>query len=70
MGTVVPETCWAYKKYNKIISNICIWCSQAHNQRGISGYIAPTVYLAAPTRNMQNTQDKHVDQPTKKCVAP
>ena len=22
MGIVVPETCWAYKKYNKIISNI------------------------------------------------
>jgi len=22
MGTVVPETCWAYKKYNKIISGI------------------------------------------------
>jgi len=20
MGTVVPETCWAYKKHNKIIS--------------------------------------------------
>jgi len=22
MGIVVPETCWAYKKYNKIISGI------------------------------------------------
>jgi len=22
MGIVVPETCWAYKKYNKIISDI------------------------------------------------
>jgi len=22
MGIVVPETCWAYKKYNKIISSI------------------------------------------------
>ena len=22
IGTVVPETCWAYKKYNKIISGI------------------------------------------------
>jgi len=22
MGTVVPETCWAYKKYKKIISGI------------------------------------------------
>jgi len=22
MGTAVPETCWAYKKYNKIISDI------------------------------------------------
>jgi len=21
-GIVVPETCWAYKKYNKIISGI------------------------------------------------
>jgi len=24
MGIVVPETCWAYKKYNKIISNNCL----------------------------------------------
>jgi len=22
MGIVVPETCWAYKKYNKIASDI------------------------------------------------
>jgi len=22
MGIVVPETCWAYKKYNKIISGM------------------------------------------------
>jgi len=22
MGIVMPETCWAYKKYNKIISGI------------------------------------------------
>jgi len=22
MGIVMPETCWAYKKYNKIISDI------------------------------------------------
>jgi len=22
IGIVVPETCWAYKKYNKIISGI------------------------------------------------
>ena len=22
MGIAVPETCWAYKKYNKIISSI------------------------------------------------
>ena len=22
MGIVVPETCWTYKKYNKIISGI------------------------------------------------
>jgi len=22
MGVVMPETCWAYKKYNKIISDI------------------------------------------------
>jgi hypothetical protein len=22
MGIVVPETCWAYKKYNEIISGI------------------------------------------------
>ena len=22
MGTVAPETCWAYKKYNKIIIGI------------------------------------------------
>jgi len=22
MGIVVPETCWAYKKYNRIISDI------------------------------------------------
>jgi len=22
MGIVVPETCWAYKNYNKIISDI------------------------------------------------
>ena len=22
MGTVVPETCWAYKKYNKVITSI------------------------------------------------
>ena len=24
MGKVVPETCWAYKKYNKIISDVCL----------------------------------------------
>jgi len=22
MGIVVPETCWAYKKYNKVLSGI------------------------------------------------
>jgi len=35
MGIVVPETCWAYKKYNKIISGIYLvsilqlsqWCT-------------------------------------------
>jgi len=70
MGIVVPETCWAYKKYNKIISNICIWCSQAHNQRGASRCIAPTTNLAASTRNVKNIQDKHADQPTKKRAAP
>jgi len=26
MGMVMPETCWAYKKYNKIISGICLVC--------------------------------------------
>ena len=24
MGTAVPETCWAYKKHNKIISGILL----------------------------------------------
>ena len=24
MGIVVPETCWTYKKYNKIISGILL----------------------------------------------
>ena len=24
MGIVVPETCWAYKKYNKIINGILL----------------------------------------------
>ena len=24
MGTAVPETCWAYKKHNKIISDILL----------------------------------------------
>ena len=35
MGAVLPETCWAYKKYNKIISGIQLvfilqlsqWCT-------------------------------------------
>ena len=35
MGIVVPETCWAYNKYNKVISNIYLvlilqlsqWCT-------------------------------------------
>jgi len=26
MGIVMPETCWAYKKYNKIISGILLVC--------------------------------------------
>ena len=26
MGIVVPEICWAYKKYNKIISGIKLVC--------------------------------------------
>ena len=32
--------------------------------------IAPTTNLAAPTRNLQNIQDKHAHQPTKKHAAP
>jgi len=38
MGIGVPETCWAYKKYNKIISSIYLvfviqlsqWCKVQH----------------------------------------
>jgi len=43
MGIVVPETCWAYKKYNKIISNIYLvlvlqlsqWCTVRHTSEEI-----------------------------------
>ena len=31
MGIVVPETCWAYKKYNKIISGVyLVFILQTH----------------------------------------
>jgi len=41
MGIVVPETCWAYEKYNKIISSIYLvlirqlsqWCMAPTNIR-------------------------------------
>ena len=36
MGIVVPETFWAYKKYNKIVSSIIwfIFFSYYHNDAG------------------------------------
>ena len=33
MGIVVPETCWAYKKYNKIISGIWLVFTLQLSQR-------------------------------------
>lgn len=41
-------------------------CNQAHIQGGAIGCTAPTINLAARTRNLQNIKDKHADQPAKK----
>jgi len=56
MGTVVPETCWAYKKYNKIISIIQLvfifqlsqWCTVQQTSKLIYIYI----YTGCPRRNV------------------
>ena len=48
-GIVVAETCWAYKKYNKIISGIYLvlilqlsqWCTA--QQTSSSNWFSPTL---------------------------
>ena len=46
MGIVVPETCWACKKYNKIVSSIQLvlilqlsqWCTVQHTSDSFNMY--------------------------------
>jgi len=49
MGIVVPETCWAYKKYNKIISSI---------------YLV-IILQSSQWRTVQQTPNESVDLPEK-----
>jgi hypothetical protein len=41
-----------------------------NSQTGASGWSAPTTNMDAPTGNLQNVEDRHADQPTKKHVTP
>jgi len=42
MGIVMPEKCWAYKKYNKIISGIkqAMFVRKGRRPRGLSAYLS------------------------------
>jgi len=48
MGIVMPETCWAYKKYNKIISGIY------SRELLMMGIVVPETYWACKKYNNDN----------------
>ena len=51
MGIVVPETCWAYKKYNKIISGILLTYSMVQSLSWEANWSAASQEILRISRN-------------------
>jgi hypothetical protein len=66
MGIVVPETCWAYKKYNKIIVTSSLFLfSSYHNEARSNKYQIHITWkfreLGLCYRNMRRFFFQHAD---------